>query len=70
MSIQQKIDRELMNRRMSEMAQPVYLSAEDFRAFIEEIMPLYRARYGGLVSSADCPEFQNILYRGAPICVK
>ncbi len=52
------------------MAQPVYLSAEDFRAFIEEIMPLYRARYGGLVSSADCPEFQNILYRGAPICVK
>lgn len=49
------------------LPEAIFLSSEDYDAFVKEIEPTYKKLYGALVASDKSP-FENVLFKGVPVC--
>lgn len=60
-----------INENIRGTARPaeILLSESQFKQFISEVEPIYNELYGSLISSFDS-EYENVLYRGIPVCLK
>lgn len=69
-SIRNKLDKFILeNIRGTERPREIFLTEDEFLQFRNEVEPIYKKQYGSLLASGES-EYENILYKGIPVCLK